>query len=104
VAIVVTREGAGGRTSAWQLEAACRQLPTELFFPVGHGPEAEAQTRLAKEICRSCPVRSECLDYAMAANLRYGVFGGLAEDERREVRRRQRRRFPVLQMGLEASA
>jgi WhiB family redox-sensing transcriptional regulator len=104
VAAVATAEDAGERMSGWQLDAACRQLPTELFFPVGHGPRAQAQTRLAKEVCRSCAVRNECLDYALAANLRYGVFGGLAEDERREVRRRQRRGFPVLAVGLEASA
>jgi WhiB family transcriptional regulator, redox-sensing transcriptional regulator len=69
----------------WGLEAACRQLPTELFFPIGHGSRAQAQTTVAKSICSSCPVRSECLEYALRANLQYGVFGGLAEEERRQV-------------------
>lgn len=76
-----------GRKS-WQAEAACRQLPTDLFFPVGHGPRAQAQTRLAKEICAACGVRPQCLAHALVCNARYGVFGGLAEDERRELRRR----------------
>jgi len=69
----------------WGVEAACRQLPTELFFPIGHGSRARAQANVAKRICNSCPVRSECLDYALRANLQYGVFGGMAEEERRKV-------------------
>ncbi|HTV12359.1 MAG TPA: WhiB family transcriptional regulator [Acidimicrobiales bacterium] len=71
----------------WRSEAACRQLPTELFFPVGHGPRAQAQVRLAKQVCAECAVQEDCLAYALAANTRYGVFGGLDEDERRELRR-----------------
>jgi WhiB family transcriptional regulator, redox-sensing transcriptional regulator len=75
------REAAG----KWQAEAACRHLPTDLFFPVGRGARARAQTRLAKEICQACAVRSQCLAHALVSNARYGVFGGLAEEERREV-------------------
>ncbi len=89
---------------AWRLEAACQQLPTELFFPIGHGPRAEAQTKLAKSICSTCPVRAECLEYALGANAQYGVFGGMAEEERREVRRHLARRFELVEGGLEASA
>lgn len=88
----------------WQAEAACRNLPTELFFPIGHGPRAEAQTILAKEICNACAVREECLAYALAANARYGVFGGLAEDERREVRRRLANGYGLEDSELEESA
>lgn len=81
------REAPDQARLAWRQEAACRDLPTELFFPIGHGPRAQAQTHLAKEICGACAVRGECLDYALATNARYGVFGGLSEDERRDVRR-----------------
>ena len=72
----------------WRVEAACRELPTELFFPIGHGPRAQAQAGLAKEVCGGCAVRDECLCYALGANARYGIFGGLDEEERRDVRRR----------------
>jgi WhiB family transcriptional regulator, redox-sensing transcriptional regulator len=89
---------------AWRLEAACQQLPTELFFPIGHGPRAEAQTKLAKSICNTCPVRAQCLEYALGANAQYGVFGGMAEEERREVRRHLARRFELVEGGLEESA
>ena len=91
-------------TSAWQSEAACRELPTELFFPVGHGPRAQAQARRAKDICDACRVRPECLGYAMAANMPYGVFGGLAEDERRELRRQSHAGYGAGDRPLEASA
>jgi WhiB family redox-sensing transcriptional regulator len=62
-------------------------MPTELFFPIGHGPDAQAQISRAKEVCRACMVRDQCLDYALAGNMHYGVFGGLSEEERRELRR-----------------
>jgi len=89
---------------AWRLEAACQHLPTELFFPIGHGPRAEAQTKLAKSICNTCSVRAQCLEYALGANAQYGVFGGLAEEERREVRRHIARRFELVERSLEESA
>jgi WhiB family transcriptional regulator, redox-sensing transcriptional regulator len=89
---------------AWRLEAACKHLPTELFFPIGHGPRAQAQTTLAKSICNTCVVRAQCLEYALGANAQYGVFGGMAEEERREVRRHVARRFDLSAGGLEESA
>jgi WhiB family redox-sensing transcriptional regulator len=59
---------------------------------VGNGARARAQARVAKDVCSACDVRSQCLAFALAANLRHGVFGGLGEEERREVRRRERLR------------
>jgi WhiB family redox-sensing transcriptional regulator len=91
-------------TRGWRLEAACRELPTELFFPIGHGPRAQAQTKVAKEICRDCAVRAQCLAYALATNARYGVFGGLAEEERRDVRRQEGVTFSAAGADLEESA
>jgi WhiB family transcriptional regulator, redox-sensing transcriptional regulator len=85
--------GDGAVGAAWRLEAACRQLPTDLFFPIGQGPLAQAQIRLAKEICNVCPVRARCGEYALTANMQYGVFGGMTEEERRQVRRRIRQGF-----------
>jgi WhiB family redox-sensing transcriptional regulator len=43
---------------------------------------------MAKRICIGCPVRQECLDYALVSNQRFGIWGGLTEEERRPVRRR----------------
>lgn len=72
---------------AWQLDAACRDMPTDLFFPIGHGEDAQAQANQAKAVCRACLVRSTCLDYALAGNMLYGVFGGMSEEERKDLRR-----------------
>jgi WhiB family redox-sensing transcriptional regulator len=91
----------------WRRDAACRNFPTELFFPIGHGPRALAQANQAKRICSECPVRPDCLDYALATNVQFGVFGGMSEDERRRARRNlvhQARREGGLGTGLEASA
>ena len=76
---------------SWRAQAACQLGDHELFFP----PEEEQgeyfrlRVSLAKRICDSCPVRRECADYALAADERYGVWGGLTAEERaRQVRRR----------------
>ena len=69
----------------WQDTAACRDAPPDLFF----GPEGEQQHQKpareaeAKTVCARCPVRTACLDYALASGIRFGVFGGTGEDERR---------------------
>lgn len=70
----------------WRSQAACLHLPTNLFFPIGHGARARRQAARAKAVCETCPVQAECLDFALAANATYGVFGGLTEEERRELR------------------
>jgi WhiB family redox-sensing transcriptional regulator len=68
---------------AWQADALCAQTDPEAFFP-----EKGGSTREAKKICQQCDVRSECLDYALANDERFGIWGGLSERERRRLRRR----------------
>lgn len=66
----------------WRARAECRTTDTAVFFqPRG------ASVEDAREICRRCPVRSECLDYAVATHQRYGMWGGLSERQRRNLRR-----------------
>ncbi|RAY12549.1 WhiB family transcriptional regulator [Actinomadura craniellae] len=72
---------------AW---AACRTEDPELFFPVGTLRPAEEQTRRAAEVCRGCPVRVECLDYALATRQRHGVWAGTTGEERDRLYRRAR--------------
>lgn len=69
-------------TLAWQADALCAQTDPESFFP-----EKGGSTREAKRICDSCEVRSECLDYALQNDERFGIWGGLSERERRKLRR-----------------
>ena len=68
---------------AWQSDSLCAQTDPEAFFP-----EKGGSTRDAKRICASCEVRSQCLEYALANDERFGIWGGLSERERRKLRKR----------------
>jgi WhiB family redox-sensing transcriptional regulator len=52
------------------------------WFPEPDDPGHEETTAYAKALCRQCPVQAGCLDLALAIDERYGIWGGLAEDER----------------------
>ena len=69
----------------WQERALCAQTDPEAFFP-----EKGGSTREAKRICLGCEVRDECLDYALANDERFGIWGGLSERERRRLKRADR--------------
>lgn len=68
---------------AWQADALCAQTDPEAFFP-----EKGGSTRDAKRICNQCEVKSECLEYALKNDERFGIWGGLSERERRKLKRR----------------
>ena len=68
----------------WKLKAACRDLDTSLFFP-----DSEADAGPAQEVCAGCPVRAQCLEFALATRQHDGIWGGLTETERRRLRRRR---------------
>ena len=73
----------------WLDQAACRGLNPDLWFPARETPQDYAP---AKRVCAACPVRVECLEYALSVPmlLREGIFGGLSPKERqREARRRR---------------
>ncbi len=67
----------------WQERALCAQTDPEAFFP-----EKGGSTREAKKVCLTCDVRAECLDYALANDERFGIWGGLSERERRKLKKR----------------
>jgi WhiB family redox-sensing transcriptional regulator len=73
---------------SWRDRALCRETDPELFFPIGTTGHAEGTIEQAKRICSGCAVVSECLDYALATNQDSGIWGGLSEEERRDIRRR----------------
>jgi hypothetical protein len=75
----------------WLSDAACIGADPELFFPIGTSPPAADQAFRAKAVCRSCPVRSPCLEWSLVTFQDAGVWGGLDEEERREIRRLRRR-------------
>lgn len=72
--------------TSWKLAAACRDVDPGLFFP-GRGKSATE----AKAICNGCPVRAECLSYALDNDEDFGVWGGLSLSERVKYKRRMRR-------------
>ena len=66
----------------WQERALCAQTDPEAFFP-----EKGGSTREAKRICLGCEVRDACLEYALAHDERFGIWGWLSERERRRLKR-----------------
>jgi len=72
----------------WREEAACRGIDPELFFPDDGIRSARAQVKMAKLICRGCPVSATCLSWALASGQEAGIWGGLTEGERRRLHRR----------------
>ena len=78
--------------------AKCRDISPSMFFPSdGVGVEA------AQRICDGCPVRTPCLEYALANHIDHGVWGGASERERRRIARR-RRRMAAEEITAEAAA
>ncbi len=75
----------------WRHRAACREEDPELFFPIGTTGPAFHQTEQAKAVCRRCDVTDACLAWAMETGQDSGVWGGLSEDERRTLKRRNAR-------------
>jgi WhiB family transcriptional regulator, redox-sensing transcriptional regulator len=91
---VVYPRAEGPDEVTWMAHAACRDLPTDLFF-VGDGtsglsPGDMNQIAKAKAVCGGCEVREPCLEYALRHRFVYGVWGGLAEAERRRLKRARR--------------
>jgi WhiB family redox-sensing transcriptional regulator len=69
----------------WSDRAACLTAEPEQFFPVGTGGAMLREVEAAKAVCGTCPVLGECRDYAIATRQPFGVWGGLDEEERREL-------------------
>ena len=67
----------------WRDRAACRGADLSVFFP-GRGQSAGA----ARRICAGCPVRQPCLEFALSHGIVHGIWGGLAERDRRALRTR----------------
>lgn len=79
----------------WQMNAACRDLDSAVFFHPAHerGPAAAARDAAAKRICAGCPVIADCARHALSVQEAYGVWGGLTPAER-QIILRDRTRVP----------
>jgi WhiB family redox-sensing transcriptional regulator len=69
-------------TLPWVSQARCLHADPDTFFP-----EKGGSTREAKRICAECPVRPQCLEYALENDEKFGIWGGLSERERRKLKR-----------------
>jgi WhiB family redox-sensing transcriptional regulator len=72
----------GMEDRGWQSRSNCMGVDPDLFFP-----ERGASTREAKEVCRGCVVREDCLEFALDNGEKFGIWGGMSERERRRLRR-----------------
>jgi WhiB family redox-sensing transcriptional regulator len=66
----------------WMSRALCKETDPEAFYP-----EKGSSNRPAKSVCGKCEVRDECLEYALANDERWGIWGGLSEKQRRKLKR-----------------
>ncbi len=71
----------------WRL-ANCAGKPTVLWFP---DPLDDAP--FARAVCSGCVIREDCLEYSLVHGIRYGIWGGVGERERRQIRRLRRRGY-----------
>ena len=73
----------------WQSDAACRGESAASFYPPPHFERKDVRLtreRVAKSICAQCSVKQSCLGYALRTAEPHGIWGGLNEVERRELR------------------
>lgn len=81
-------------TRAWMRDAACRGMDTERFFPDPGELDMRNETL---RICRRCPVKDECRQYADGLDIIYGIYGGetAVDRSKRNGRRVSGRRAPL---------
>jgi WhiB family redox-sensing transcriptional regulator len=69
----------------WMVHAACAGADPALFFGEPGSDPSEAQA-----VCARCPVRTDCLDFAIATHERFGIWGGMGQKARHNEARRRR--------------
>lgn len=72
--------------ASWRDDAACRNANPALFFPTASAGDVIEDTESALALCRRCPVRERCLEFAMVTNQRDGIWGATSEEDRRRMR------------------
>ena len=78
--------------SNWRAASACLNTDPDVFFPVAVGTAASKLVARALRVCDGCPVRQQCLDYAMRSGEKDGIWGGTTPEERTRARRARSRR------------
>ncbi|MCI6575023.1 MAG: WhiB family transcriptional regulator [Actinomycetaceae bacterium] len=78
-----TVEGASDRS--WMEDALCAQTDPDIFYP-----EKGGSTAPATSVCNNCLVRAQCLEYAIANDIRHGIWGGTSDNDRKRIARERR--------------
>jgi WhiB family transcriptional regulator, redox-sensing transcriptional regulator len=86
----------------WRAAGACLAADPDLFFPVAIGSAASKDITRALSICESCPVKRQCLEFAMRTGESSGIWGGTTPEERIRVLRGRNRR-PARRPGRAAT-
>lgn len=81
--MVVKRVAPLNQRPSWMAWASCAFVDPDLWYPHDKGDPGV----VAKRICYSCPVREECLEYALANDESHGIWGGLSRQERWKLKR-----------------
>ena len=86
----------------WWHQAACKDVDTNIFFEdYGGKKDARMRESIAKALayCDACPVRSECLDYAIVEDIKYGIFGGMTPKQRIAYRKRNSNKYDKIEVS-----
>lgn len=70
--------------NSWEDRAACKGMTTAVFFP-----HKEDNEHIARAICKNCPVKCECLEFALTHKIDHGIWGGLGVRSRSRIRRQR---------------
>jgi hypothetical protein len=79
------------RATDWRDNAVCRELDPEIFFATNLTHTGATHVEEARTACRRCPSQPDCLAFALGQHIGDGIYGGLTEDERRNLKRSIRR-------------
>jgi WhiB family transcriptional regulator, redox-sensing transcriptional regulator len=85
IRLILTR--AEVESMSWRGLARCAEVDPDLWFPEKGG---NARARVAKRICRMCPVRRPCLDYALRNGEMHGIWGATSPEDRERIRREEK--------------
>ncbi|CAB4123949.1 Transcription factor WhiB [uncultured Caudovirales phage] len=84
---------------SWRTEARCHGEDTELFYPPRDKTQYKKIAAEAKVFClgengkNPCPVRKECLWYAVETDELHGIWGGLSHRERNAIVRKWQKKY-----------
>jgi WhiB family redox-sensing transcriptional regulator len=70
-------------SAVWMQDALCLQVGDgDMWWP---GKGQTDIVRAAKKVCSHCPVRVDCLTWAIENHERDGIYGGMTPRERRRA-------------------